>query len=131
MILITEAESDLKSKVNSMDVKQVWETFKSFAKVPISGQREIELLVQWGVFSFTGEELFYLDFVRQFTVLEDEEYSHMEQLHCEFVFLPADELRSFDVSEWFFGQEEGLADFFNKIENLDEFRILVKKIHFD
>jgi hypothetical protein len=38
-----------------------------------------------------GKELFYFDFVRQFMIYDEEEYSHMEQLHCEFVFKLTDE----------------------------------------
>ena len=44
-------------------------------------------------YDFTGEELFHFNFVRQFTVYEEDEYSHMEQLHCGFLFKPTDELR--------------------------------------
>lgn len=66
---------------------------------------------------FTGEELFHFGFVRQFTVYEENEYSHMEQLHCEFLFKPTDELRSLEVSEWSMDYDD-IDDFLNHIENL-------------
>ncbi|MEH6945688.1 hypothetical protein V7068_01250 [Bacillus sp. JJ634] len=57
-------------------------------------------MLKCGVYDFTGEELFHFDFVRQFTVYEQDEYSHMEQLHCEFLFKPTDELSKLEVEEW-------------------------------
>ena len=61
----------------------------------VEGEEETALLFQCGVYDFTGEELFYFDFVRQFTIEED---GYMEQLHCEFVFEPIEELRKLETS---------------------------------
>src|SRR4051812_23971325 len=101
MITVKNAESYFKEKVgkDDYDIKQVWETFKAFCKEPVEGEDDKEILFQCGVSDFTGEELFYFDFVRQFTVYEEDEYSHMEQLHCEFLFKPTDELRKLEVAE--------------------------------
>ncbi|WP_342541976.1 hypothetical protein MHH33_13060 [Paenisporosarcina sp. FSL H8-0542] len=88
MITVQNAEDFLKEKIgeNTTNIANVWNEFKSFGRQPVEGEEEIALLFQCGVYDFTGEKLFYFDFVRQFSVYEDNEYSGMEQLHCEFVF---------------------------------------------
>ncbi|WP_245596808.1 hypothetical protein [Shimazuella kribbensis] len=101
--------------------------FKSFGKEPVEGEDAIALLFQCGVYDFTGEELFYFDFVRQFTIYEGEDYSRMEQLHCEFVFNPIDELKKLKASRFYFDYEGDVEDFFTEIENLEEFKKPMKK----
>lgn len=85
-------------------------------------EEDKEILFQCGVYDFTGEELFHLDFVRQFTVYEEDEYSLMKQLHCEFLFRPTDELSKLESEEWSMDYNE-VDDFFNQIEDLQEFKI--------
>ncbi|MGG0655312.1 hypothetical protein [Rummeliibacillus pycnus] len=124
MITVKNAESYLKNKIgaDTDDIKKVWETFKTFCKVPVEGEEDKEILFQCGVYDFTGEELFHLDFVRQFTVYEEDEYSRMEQLHCEFLFKPTDELSNLEIVEWSMDYHD-IDDFFNHIEKLQEFKI--------
>jgi hypothetical protein len=124
MINVKNAESYLKSKIgeDTSDIKKVWEIFKDFCKEPVEGEEDKEILFQCGVYDFTGEELFHLDFVRQFTVYDEDEYSGMEQLHCELLFKPTDELSKLETVEWSMDYED-LYDFFNQIENLHEFKI--------
>jgi hypothetical protein len=123
MITVKNAESHLKDRIGkgTEDIKRVWETFKDFCKEPVEGEEDKEILFECGIHDFTGEELFYFNFVRQFTVYEEDEYSHMEQLHCEFLFKPTDELRSLEVSEWSMDNDD-IDHFLNHIENLHEFR---------
>ncbi|MBU5212871.1 hypothetical protein [Heyndrickxia oleronia] len=124
MITVKNAESYLKNKIgkDTDDMKTVWETFKAFCKEPVEREEDKEILFQCGVYDFTGEELFHLDFVRQFTIYEEDEYSRMEQLHCEFLFKPTDELRRLEIGEWSMDYDD-IDDFFNEIENLKEFKI--------
>lgn len=124
MITVQNAENHLKDKIgeDAEDIKKVWEIFKDFCKEPVEGEEDKEILFQCGVYDFTGEELFHFDFVRQFTVYEEDEYSHMEQLHCEFLFKPTVELRKLEVSEWSMDYGD-IDDFLNHIENLQEFKI--------
>ncbi|PFP22723.1 hypothetical protein COJ96_25145 [Bacillus sp. AFS073361] len=124
MITVKNAESYLKDKVgiDSKDIKKVWETFKNFCKEPVEGEEDKEILFQCGVYDFTGEELFHFDFVRQFTIYEEDEYSQMEQLHCEFLFKPTFELRKLEVEEWSMDYDD-IDDFLTHIENLQEFKI--------
>jgi hypothetical protein len=122
MITIATAENYLKNKIgdNTNDVLKVWEEFKSFAQEEVDGEEEKAILFQCGIFDFTGEKLFYYDFVRQFTDVED---GNMQQLHCEFVFTPLKEFKKLKVEEWFFDYEGELNDYFKKIESLKEFKI--------
>lgn len=128
MITVQNAEGFLKEKIgeNTTNIANVWNEFISFGRQPVEGEEEIALLFQCGVYDFIGEELFYFDFVRQFTVYEDDEYSGMEQLHCEFVFTPTNELRSLEASEWYFDTDGDVDDFYHLVENLEEFKIALK-----
>lgn len=124
MITVVNAESHLKNKIgdDTDDIKKVWETFRAFCKVPVEGEEDKEILFQCGVYDFTGEELFHFDFVRQFTMYEEDEYSRMEQLHCEFLYKPTDELSKLETEEWSMDYDD-IDAFFTQIENLQEFKI--------
>ncbi|PEQ88660.1 hypothetical protein CN481_19340 [Bacillus sp. AFS006103] len=124
MITVMNAESYLKNKIGegTNDIKKVWETFKAFCKEPVEGEEDKEILFQCGVYDFTGKELFHLDFVRQFTVYEEDEYSRMEHLYCEFLFKPTDELSKLETGEWSMDYDD-IDDFFHHIEKLQEFKI--------
>ncbi|RDU38073.1 hypothetical protein DRW41_00410 [Neobacillus piezotolerans] len=124
MISVENAESYFKNKIgkDSDDIRKVWERFKDSCKETVQGEEEKENLFQCGVYDFTGEELFHLDFVRQFTVYEEDKYSRMEQLHCEFLFKPTDELNMLETAERSMDFDD-VDDFFNHIENLQEFKI--------
>lgn len=124
MISVKHAESYVKDQIGEdiKDIKKVWETFKKFCQEPVEGEEEKEILIQCGVYDFTGEEIFHFDFVRQFTVYDEDDYSHMEQLHCEFLFEPTTELRNIEIEEWSMDYED-LDEFFNHLENLLEFKI--------
>lgn len=101
MITVKNAERYFKDSIgeDTDDIKKVWETFKAFSKETVEGEEDKEILFQCGVYDFTGEELFHFDFVRQFTVYEKDDYSHMEQLHCEFLFKLTSELKKLKVVE--------------------------------
>lgn len=124
MITVKNAENYLENMIgeDTNDVKMVWETFKTFCKEPVEGEEGKEILFQCGIYDFTGEEQFHLDFVRQFTVYEEDEYSRMEQLHCEFLFKSTVELSMLEIEEWSMDYDD-IDEFFNHIENLQEFKI--------
>lgn len=124
MISIKNAESYLKNKLgkDTEDIKEVWDTFKDFCKETVEGEEDKEIFFQCGVYDFTGDERFHFDFVRQFTFYDEDEYSHMEQLHCEFLFEPTDELSELEVEVWSMDYDH-IDDFFKHIENLREFQI--------
>lgn len=70
----------------------------------------------------TGNDEFYLDFVRQFTVYEEEEYSHMEQLHCTLYYTSNETNNNLTLTEWYFETEGEIEDYLNHIEQLEEFK---------
>ncbi|MDQ0859697.1 hypothetical protein [Bacillus sp. V2I10] len=125
MITIANAENNLKKRFgeNTNDVINIWKEFKSFALEDVDGEEEKALLFQCGIYNFTGEKLFYFDFVRQFT---DKEDGNIQQLHCEFVFEHIKEFKKLETSEWYFETDGDIEDFFNEIENLEEFKIPLK-----
>ncbi|MDM5250993.1 MULTISPECIES: hypothetical protein [unclassified Lysinibacillus] len=124
MLTVSNTETCLKNRIgeNTNDIKKVWEEFKAFSKEAVEGEDVKEILFQCGVDDYT-EKKFYFDFVRQFTILDEEdEYSHMEQLLCSFEFKPTDELCKFKVTEWSMYFED-IDEFFNHIESLQEFKV--------
>ncbi|KAA0546208.1 hypothetical protein FZW96_15970 [Bacillus sp. BGMRC 2118] len=124
MLTVDTANNYLKQHVkNTNDVKHVWDEFKKFALMPIEDEDDVEVLFQCGL---QEDTLYYLEFVRQFTVYEGEEFSHMEQLHCEFTFEPSEELQNLQATEWYFETEEGIEDYFTYIEGLEEFTTTMK-----
>lgn len=128
MIKVEQAESYLKSKIgDSSDIEKVWDEFKAFGKELVEGEDEIALIFQCGVYDFTGPEFFYFEFVRQFSIYDENEYSHMEQLHCQFIFEPTEELRKLKTDEWYFDSEGDVEDFYAKTENLEEFKLPMKE----
>lgn len=124
MLTVKNAESYLKNKIgdDTDDIKNVWEAFKAFSTEAVEGEEEKEILFQCGVYKFTGEKLFHFDFIRQFTVYQEDDYSHMEQLHCEFLFKPTNELKKLKAEEWSMDYDN-IDNFFNYIESLQEFKI--------
>jgi len=108
-------------------VESVWRVFKEFCLMPADCQSDM-FLFECGVFDYTGTEMFHFSFVRQFGVYEsdeddDGEYDHIEQLHCEFLFEPTEELRKWNISLWA-DEEAPLEDWFAEVESLPIFRIL-------
>jgi hypothetical protein len=103
-----------------------WETFKSFVREPFDCADD-GVLFECGVFNFTGEDLFYLEFVRQFSFDDDAgEYERMEQLHCTFTRLPTAELFTIQKNLWAY-EFASLDEYFAAIENLQEFHIAMSQ----
>jgi hypothetical protein len=130
-MLVTEAEGQLKGmlKAEGFDISKpnpqiAWNVFKSFVQKPVECADDA-VLFQCGTFSFTGKDLFYLDFVRQFSIDdEDGEYDHMEQLHCEFTCNPNKELNPLEKNLWSYDFKD-LNDYFAAVENLSEFQTAI------
>ena len=110
-IILQNAEINL-SKPSPIEV---WQVFKRFAQIPFNCPEE-DLLFQYGTFNFTEKNLFYCDFVRQFTFEVDGEYDHMEQLHCELTCQPTQKLKYLEGNLWA-DEFNSLQEFFQKIEN--------------
>src|ERR1700689_1483493 len=78
--------------LDSPDPRIAWAGFKAFVLEPVDCADD-GVLFECGVYSWTGQELFYFGFARQFTVDVDRDYDHMEQLHCKFNRPATDELK--------------------------------------
>lgn len=132
MVKICEAEAYLKNKIanfclDTIDIKKIWEIFKSFGREPVEGEDEIALRFECGVYNFTGEEIFYFNFVRQFAIYVDNKYSHLEHLYCSLEFKPTEELRKLETCKYYFNYDGDINDFYRKIECLQEFKIPLTK----
>jgi hypothetical protein len=108
-------------------VGETWEVFKEFAAIPFAteGPDSDGVLFQTGTFDFYGQDEFYLDFLRQFELVDRRgEHDHYEQLHCEFRFPVTDTTRSFGrFHQWWFPDDDaqGWADFAALVEHRPEF----------
>jgi hypothetical protein len=118
--MLAQAGIDL----NNPDPLRIWDVFKDFVQEPVECADD-GVWFQCGQFDFTGRNLYYLDFVRQFTIEAEQEYDHMEQLHCEFTCEPKKELVALETNLWAY-DFRSLAEFFEKVENLSEFQMATK-----
>lgn len=100
-----------------------WRVFKQFATEAIHSGSD-GLLFESGVYGFTGPERFTVAFVRQLEVLyEDGDHDHYQQLRCEFLYDPTDEVRTLgSLTLWCFPSDgEPIADWFREVEQTIEF----------
>ncbi len=86
-------------------VDEITDVFEEMCKKPIE---EELLLLEYGVYGFTGEELFYFDLVRQYPDGEDEYY----QLRVSLMFTPDEENRKLHETLW---NDEVKGNFFDHI----------------
>ena len=122
-----EAEAELKAMLTLAGFEfenpspaLAWSVFKAFAERPVE-DAESGILWQIGCYSFTGEKLCHLDFVRQFSFYIDGEYDHMEQLHLLFTCAPTPELLPLTRNHWSFDYPS-LGEYFADVENFPEFQ---------
>lgn len=111
-------------------VGETWQVFKEFVAIPFEteGADSDGVLYQAGIFDFYGRDEFYLEFLRQFEVLdEDGEHDRFEQLHCEFRFPASEATRSFGAFDhWWFPDDpaQPWAEFVALVERRPEFHAL-------
>jgi hypothetical protein len=101
--------------------RTAWRVFNDFVREPVACADD-GVLFQCGLSRFTGEERFYLDFVRQFSIEVDGEYDHMEQLHCEFTREPTALVRDLDWNQWAYDWPD-LERYFAHVESQQEFQL--------
>ena len=90
---------------NSLD--EIINTFEEMCKTPIE---EDLLLNEYGVYGFTGEDLFYYDLVRQYPDGEDEYF----QLRVSIMFSPDEENRFLQDTLWSDDSDENFFDYIKK-----------------
>ena len=102
---------------------ETWRVFKQFATETVDTASD-GLLFESGVYRFTGPERFTVHFTRQFEVLYEEgDHDHFEQLRCEFLYEPTEELRALgSLTLWCFPSDgESVADWCEEVEQTVEF----------
>lgn len=98
----------LKSNIstdNSLD--EIINIFDRMCKTPVEDDM---LLNEYGVYNFTGEDLFYYDLVRQYPDGEDEYY----QLRVSIMFSPDEENRLLQDTLWGNDSTENFFDYIKK-----------------
>lgn len=126
MILVQEAKETLGKMMDfeNDSVATIWGKFKLFCELAIEEEEEREILLETGVEELEGENVFYMNFVRQFTVYEEDEYAGMMQLKCEFTFEVIKELSSLQLVEWSMDYGD-LAEFFAEVEKTEGFQTIL------
>ncbi len=90
---------------NSLD--EIINIFDKMCKTPVEDDM---LLNEYGVYDFTGEDLFYYDLVRQYPDGEDEYY----QLRVSIMFSPDEENRLLQDTLWGNDSTENFFDYIKK-----------------
>ena len=88
-------------------VDEIINVFEEMCKTPIE---EELLLLEYGVYDFTGEELFYCDLVRQYPDGEGEYY----QLRVSLMFSPDEVNRKLEDTLWSDDTDENFFDYIRR-----------------
>lgn len=116
--------NEIEFSLNNPTPSLAWKGYKRFSRKEVICADD-GFLFQIGCYNFTGEQLFYLDFVRQFTIENKQgEYDHMEQLHIEFTRQPTPELEELENNLWAYDFDSPSA-FFSAVENMKEFQVVI------
>lgn len=99
-----------------------WEVFKRMS-VQTFDCFEDSLLFESGVYDFTGEALYYVSLVRQFTIDVDGEYDYMEQLHLEFTYQQEERLLEQKTIIQTYDFDDDFQMFFEAVEKAEAFLI--------
>lgn len=98
---------------NRMDLALAHRAFQEFSKIPFACADDI-FLWESGSYRFSGEEWFHCSLTRQFTLEQDGEYSHMEQLRLALYYPDSQELRGMERELWSSDCGEDAAQFFRE-----------------
>lgn len=91
---------------------EIINTFQEMCKTPIE---EDLLLLEYGVYDFEGEDLFYFDLVRQYPDGEDEYY----QLRVSLTFAPDKENSNLNDTLWSDDTNENFFDYIRRSSGYD------------
>jgi hypothetical protein len=109
---------------NNPNAKLAWKIFKDFFDIEVECDDDA-LLFQCGVYKFTGEDLFSIEFVRQFVSQAGEYYDDMYQLRLTIYYKPDEELQGLETNLWTYDCDS-VGEFFDKVENLNGFRVSIE-----
>ena len=100
----------LKESINeSMSLSDIVKAFEKMCEEPIDTDM---ILFETGIFSFTGEPLFYFSLTRQFPNDDDEYY----QIHVDVMFKPNSINHNFSFNVWNIDIKENIFDYIFKSE---------------
>lgn len=121
--------SESGSEVSRLTATSAWEVFIRFAATPFDLPDVDDadgLLYQFGTDSFTGEQRFHFDLVRQFAVPDEDEYL---QFHCQMTFESDSAMtRLGRYDEWWFPRQElGLGPWADAISGRPEWHELERR----
>lgn len=108
------------------DLRTGWETFKQICSQKFDCADE-GLMFETGVYDFTGEELYYLFLMREFTQEVEGEFDYMEQLHLEFSYPSDEQLQEQEERIHSSEFDEEFEKFFEAVEQSSIFRNLQGK----
>ncbi len=98
----------LKNNISTeQTLDEIINVFEEMCKTPI--EQDL-LLSEYGVYDFTGEDLFYYDLVRQYPDGEDEYF----QLRVSIMFSPDEENRFLQDTLWSDDSDENFFDYIKK-----------------
>jgi len=126
MIAVDDAESRLIELLESSgfdifrpDIRKAWSVFKKFAEEPVDCEHDSILFYIECYVECT------LDFVRQFVIHDqDDEYSHMEQLHLTFRCKFTNNLIGIEKNLWS-DHFDCLENYFLKIESCPDIQTIM------
>lgn len=102
------------------DLLTGWTVFKKMSAQPFDCAGD-SLLFETGVYDFTGEALYYISLVRQFTIDVDGEYDYLEQLHLEFTYQPEECLKDQKTIIQTYDFDDDFQMFFEAVEKAEAF----------
>lgn len=103
----------LKKNISSDNtIDEIMDVFQQMCKTPIE---EDLLLLEYGVYGFSGEDLFYFDLVRQYPDGEDEYY----QLRVSLMFAPDKENSCLNDTLWSDDTDQNFFDYIRRSSGYD------------
>ena len=103
----------LKSNISADNtVDEIINTFEEMCKLPMEDDM---LLYEYGVYNFTGSDVFYYDLVRQYPDGEDEFY----QLRVSLMFLPDKDNRYLHKTLWNIDIDESFFEYIRRSEGYE------------
>ena len=97
--------------------------FKAFAKETVECEENI-CFFHCGMSNYTGKSLYYLFFVRQFTVEEECGWNKKVQLFIEFTREPDKSLTPLSITLWA-NESTSMEVYFKRIENSKEYKTAI------
>lgn len=116
-------EKELKAAITKdMTLDEMLDAFREVCQIPVEVEDEEDdiLLFETGVYSFTGEDLFYFSVTRQFPDGSDEYY----QLHLDVMYQVTPENKKLSSCSW---SDEIEGDFFNYIRSTKDYNAIQEK----